>query len=114
MADSNMAYDILCDDQDFNNALVIVKTLLRHTLKLYGSVVRAADTKTLNLKGIDGRKDVKNLWDNLPEEFSSAEFKQLSHELGISHRTTERWLQRWVAEESVTRVSQGQYKKIAE
>lgn len=101
-----------CDFRDFDNALIIVKTLLLHCMKLYGGIVRAASATSLNLRAVGLRADQQELFDALPETFSKKEFAEANNKLELNIRTSEGWLGQWKENNIVKEIGYAKYKKV--
>ena len=100
-----------CDECDFVNALVIVKVVLLHSMRLCGNVVAEPQVKVAVVKGLDNREDVQKLFAALPEAFDKQEFIRISRAQGKYPKTTEKWLPDWVGQGKITIESRGHYRK---
>ncbi len=104
---------IWCEDRDFINALIIAATTLSHSMNIYGTVVKAVDTNMLLLKGIDSAARANELWEKLPDEFTTKECEEAARAVGVSWHTADKWVRNhWLKDQRVERVQQGKYKKL--
>ena len=101
-----------CDCRDFNNALIIVKTLLLHCMKLYGGIIASASSQSLQLNAVGERADKQALFDALPATFTRQQFDEASKDIPQSPRTIEGWLYRWNKVGKVKQVAYATYQKV--
>ena len=100
--------DLLCSDEDFDNAITITSVLIQHTSKVFCELFehRSASVPQKNV--------VQAFLDALPVEFSRQDYINAALAVGLSDRTGENYILRFAQEGKVIeRLSQGKYRKIS-
>jgi hypothetical protein len=92
---------LLCSDDDFRTALKLAEKLLFNANKVIEILPTQAEDS------LSGAK--LNVYQLLPDEFTTAEAKELGSRYGMSDRTTDRFLKTTCFEKT----SHGSYKKVA-
>ena len=98
---------MLCDDNDFHTAKTMVRTLLKHTAKVY-QTLPAIDDETLK----NGKNQVKNnYYQSLPPDFDKQTALNIASSLNIPKTTAERYLKQWCLSAQLNHVKHGMYSK---
>lgn len=96
---------IICIDTDYNNAELIINTLLFHTIKIFNQV-----------KGVNKNKFNKGkralLLDSLPDEFNRSQAMDIASYIGIKEKTAEGYITSYIERNSVSRIEHNSYKKL--
>ena len=98
---------MLCDDNDFQTAKIMVRTLLKHTAKVY-QTLPAIDDEALK----NGKNQVKNnYYQSLPPDFDKQTALNIASSLNIPKTTAERYLKQWCLSAQLNHVKHGMYSK---
>jgi hypothetical protein len=98
---------LICDDVDFNNALAITKTLVKHASKVFSEL--PAD-KPLSLK-----KNLKEQFlDKLPKFFNRQEYLETAKSLDIADKTAEGYVSKFIKGNLLFRLKKDHYEKIVQ
>ncbi len=99
---------LVCKDEDFEIALHVSKTLLKHSAAVF-----------MTLKDIEadfgpaedpiGQREL--LFQHLPQSFTTTEAMNIASACGISDKSCERYLTQWVKEGVTKRIARGKYIK---
>ena len=106
-----------CQHDDFQSLVVWAEMLMHHTLIHYDELLMANgvvgnDEEEPDLDSPDLLNETqRRLWDVLPKSFIKKEAIQVAMELGLSTRTTERFLAMYASIEILINSSKGCYKK---
>lgn len=92
--------ELMCSDLDFERCLKINDSLFKHTVKVF--------EKLNNLKP---RDKYEILFEELSNEFKRMKAVEIGKDHSISTRTVDGTLKRWVKEQKIIKVKNGQYKK---
>ena len=98
---------LYCHDGDFECAIIISKTLLQHTERVYTEL----SNHDLCRPAGQGQNRRSQLLELLPDEFVTSTAQELAAKLNIPRRTAERYLAEWNKEGILTKVAFGQYLK---
>ena len=98
---------LYCHDGDFECAIIISKTLLQHTERVYTEL----SNHDLCRPAGQGQNRRSQLLELLPDEFVTSTAQELAAKLNIPRRTVERYLAEWNKEGTLTKVAFGQYSK---
>ena len=98
---------LYCHDGDFECAIIISRTLLQHTERVYTEL----SNHDLCRPAGQGQNRRSQLLDLLPDEFGTSTAQELAAKLNIPRRTVERYLAEWNKEGILTKVAFGQYLK---
>ena len=98
---------LLCSDTDFSTTMIIVKTLLKHTSKVY---------ETLPIKESNviakGQYVMKQLfYDSLPKQFNRKIYLEIASNLKILPKTSERYIYQYIASGKLKRMLRDSYEK---
>ena len=98
---------LYCHDGDFECAIIISRTLLQHTERVYTEL----SNHDLCRPAGQGQNRRSQLLELLPDEFGTSTAQELAAKLNIPRRTAERYLAEWNKEGILTKVAFGQYLK---
>ena len=98
---------LYCHDGDFECAIIISKTLLQHTERVYTEL----SNHDLCRPAGQGQNRKSQLLELLPDEFGTSTAQELAAKLNIPRRSVERYLAEWNKEGILTKVAFGQYLK---
>ena len=99
------AEKIVCIDVDYNNAELIINTLLFHTIKIFNQVKKVKRNKFSK-----GKRDL--LLEKLPSEFNRSVIMDLASFIGIKEKTAENYITSFIQQNSITRLEHNSYKKL--
>ncbi|MCC6762843.1 MAG: DUF3987 domain-containing protein, partial [Chitinophagaceae bacterium] len=95
-----------CADQDFQNALAIVKTYLQHSLLMFNNLPKQAET--IHFKGGDNKR---RFFEALPAEFTRQQATELGTQFKLAPRTVDDILKN-VLGNGVEKLKAGHYRKV--
>ena len=100
---------MVCSEEDFQTAMVIGTKMLLHAADAYNQITE--DNREA-VPSIKGSYQKETFFVSLPASFSTGECVSLAERMGISERSTKRWLSQWAEQGQLTHVH-GNYEKIA-
>ena len=103
------AEEMVCTEEDFQTAMVIGTKMLLHAADAYNQITE--DNREA-VPSIKGSYQKETFFVSLPASFSTGECVSLAERMGISERSTKRWLSQWAEQGQLTHVH-GNYEKIA-
>ena len=71
------------------------------------------DTQPTEVGIVSGSLQQKQFYDSLPQSFSRTDADSLANTLGMSLKSTDRWLTEWTKCSKLQRVAHGQYEKVS-
>jgi hypothetical protein len=93
-----------CEDVDFDNALAMVKVLVKHSSKVFNDLpIESKKQKQMNKK--------ERFLETLPAEFTRQDYLSTADELGIPHKTAEGYITAFVKAVLIHRDSHSKYEK---
>lgn len=95
-----------CTDQDFYNALAIVKTYLQHSLLMFNNLPKQAET--IHFKGGDNKR---RFFEALPAEFTRQQATELGTQFKLAPRTVDDIL-KYAVGAGLDKIKAGLYRKI--
>ena len=110
MEDGDFYTDLICSDEDFTTALTISEVLIRHTIYVYGTLFKAADTPV-----ITGEKNTikTRFLEALPITFSKSDYLEAAQKVGLKAKTAESYITRFLAPGGpIERLEHGKYHKL--
>jgi len=96
---------INCDLQDFYVALELAKTLKVHSFEIYNELA-GYPSKVLKFS-----RQIREYYHELPSIFTRKDADNIAEKMGIKLSTAEKWLEKFIAEKVIERMSFGQYSK---
>ncbi|MGL5979357.1 MAG: DUF3987 domain-containing protein [Phocaeicola sp.] len=84
--------EVVCRDEDFENALVIADVLLHHNLLFATSQLKAGE----NVKRMCGVFRLKSIWENIPTRFTFTQLLKEAEKLKVSKASVIRYLKRLI------------------
>lgn len=103
---------IKCHDKDFNIAMTIMNVLLNHTAYIYSSLAKEEDNALSKPLGRLSNPE-RNLFQALPDEFTTLVVSETAKSLGINPDTARRYIGNFVNKHKIAiRVKLGVYQKI--
>lgn len=98
---------LICDDVDFNNALDITKTLVKHASIVFSEL---PEDRPLSLK-----KNLKEQFlDRLPKFFNRQEYLETAKALDIADKTAEGYISKFIKANLLFRLKKDHYEKISQ
>jgi hypothetical protein len=98
---------LICDDVDFNNALDITKTLVKHASIVFSEL---PEDRPLSLK-----KNLKEQFlDKLPKFFNRQEYLEIAKDLDIADKTAEGYISKFIKGNLLFRLKKDHYEKIVQ
>jgi Protein of unknown function (DUF3987) len=92
---------LICSDVDFNNALQLMKVLLRHSQFTFNTI----ETGDLSLQD-------ENILDSLKAQFTRAQIVEIGKNYNVPKRTIDDKLSQWQRKKIIKKISIGKYKKL--
>jgi hypothetical protein len=96
--------ELICDDESFKSALIIVETLSVHSIDIYKSL-----PSNKGLSKIKGKKQV--YFDALPVSFNRTIAMQVANTVALKEKTAEYYLKSFVDEQLINKPEHNSYKK---
>ena len=96
---------LLCSDTDFSTTMTIVKTLLKHTSKVYETLPIKESTATA--KGQYVMK--QSFYDSLPHRFNRQMYIEIANNLKIPSKTSERYIYQFVTSGKLKHLAHDSY-----
>ncbi len=100
---------IICSDEDYDTAIIILKTLIEHSSDIFSRLPQAATTPVTSISPLGSLK--QQLLDSLPSTFDRPTYQKLASELGLNLRSVDRNIRQWVEDGKLKKLSQGKYMK---
>ena len=100
---------ILCADEDYEAAEMIVNKMLLHMAAAYMMIDGDAQDVVPEIKPLDQRKV---LFEQLRPEYAHKELVSEAKTQGISPRTAFRWNEKWLHDGLITKAEYGVYRKV--
>lgn len=103
-----MPSEIVCCDADFATMILLGHKLLMHAAMMYELL---PNTNSQQVGVISQDFLQKQFFDLLGSEFTKADADKVAISIGLSVRTTERWLAHWAKNGKIRRIAHGTYQK---
>ena len=101
---------VVCSDDDFETLLLIGHKLLLHAAMMYQMLPQNKDA----VPGEIGQSLIqKQFFQMLPTDFTKQDAVKTAEVLGVTVRTVERWLVKFVQSSEILHVSHGEYQKVS-
>lgn len=100
----DVSNSILCEDEDFNNAISIVKILIKHASSVFSQLPE--DSKTPKFKNLK-----EQFLENLPANFSCKQYLEVADKLKIPHKTAEGYITTFIKSGLIQRLKKDSYQK---
>ena len=101
---------VVCSDDDFDTLLLIGHKLLLHAAMMYQMLPNSKDA----VPGEIGQNLIqKQFFQMLPTDFTKQDAIRQAEVLGVSVRTMEKWIDKYLQTTDIERIAQGKYKKNA-
>ena len=101
-----MTETIICTDEDFNTALLIVQTYLQHSLLMFNNLPK--QNESMQFHSGDGKR---KFFEALPKEFTRKEATEIGTKFKLSARTVDDVLKSCLGV-SPTKIKAGSYQRI--
>jgi hypothetical protein len=99
---------MVCSEEDFETMLLIGHKLLMHSAMMFQMLPENKDAAP----GEIGHTLIqKQFFEMLPADFTKQDAVKQAQVLGISVRTMEKWIDKFVQSTDIVRVTHGQYQK---
>lgn len=99
-----------CSDEDFGTIMLMGHKLLMHAAATYDLLPTISTPAPV---APSGSLMQKQFLDSLPEHFSKHDAEHLADTLGVSVKTLNNWLTKWVQNAMVQHIAHGEYGKCA-
>jgi hypothetical protein len=98
---------LICDDVDFNNALDITKTLVKHASIVFSELPED--------RPLSSKKNLKEQFlDKLPKFFNRQEYLETAKSLDIADKTAEGYISKFIKGNLLFRLKKDHYEKISQ
>lgn len=105
---------IVCDDRDFNIAIVISNCLINHEAYVYSNLVPREDPSSMQTLKCKMTGQKAQLLNDLPDSFITQDLYRIAERLNISKRTANRYLGEYInVMQAVQRIKNGVFQKIS-
>lgn len=108
MEHGNISSTMVCTDEDYQTTITIIKTLLKHTAKIYKSLTPSIDTARTSSEPTQLRQ---NFSDSLPPAFNRQTYLSIAKQLGIADKTADKHITSMCNKGTIIRESHGNYTK---
>lgn len=103
--------DVLtCSNEDFETAMVISTKLLLNAADAYNQI---GGKDQLAIPEVKGSYQKETFLASLPNSFTTGECVKQGQQMGVSRRSSERWLQNWIETGVLQKADFGKYAKIS-
>lgn len=102
--------DLLKDFELPSDGLYITTDI--HESQLPPFLERALSKDTTPSAPLHRTTKATNLYDMLPNEFTTAEAIEIGESMGISYRTVQTWIKKYCESKQLRKLYQGKYKKL--
>ena len=99
---------VVCSEEDFQTMLLIGHKLLMHAAMVFQMM---PELKATPVGEIGGNMLQKQFFQMLPTDFTKQEAVKQAEVLGVSVKTIEVWLQKYIESSHIERVMHGSYRK---
>ena len=99
---------VVCSEEDFQTMLLIGHKLLMHAAMVFQMM---PELKATPVGEIGGNMLQKQFFQMLPTDFTKQEAVKQAEVLGVSVKTIEVWLQKYIQSSHIERVMHGSYRK---
>ena len=104
----DMSQILLCSDDDFSSTMTIVKTLLKHTSKVFRTLPIKENGTTSN-----GQVVIKQVfYDSLPKQFNRKIYLEIASNLKILPKTAERYIYQFITFGKLKRIAHDSYERM--
>ena len=103
---------LICSNEDFHTAMLIVDTLVYHVVSVYCELSGKFTKKKAENEKVVYLSQKELVYSLLPDEFDKKEYNSIVVIQGVSVKTAEKWLNKYMSEGLLQRVEQGHYKKL--
>ncbi len=97
---------LLCSNQDFDNTLMIIETLVKHSEHVYFTVQQSSKKQQIPVK----KKE--NFYNRLPNTFSRKDYAATASTMSIPDKTAQRYIREFIDQGMVERQQHGIYSKL--
>ena len=104
---AEISQTMVCSDDDFQTAITMARVLLRHTAKVYDSLL--LNKNMASVKGCDALR--QSFFNSLPAQFGRQDYLVAAQRLNIPPKTAEKHISRFCAEGKLNHIAQGKYEK---
>jgi len=104
MDEGNISNIMVCGDIDFQTALTMVKTLLKHTAKVYQELMPITDSTA------EKTQIRQTFLDNLPTNFSRQTYLSIAEQLNIPAKTADKYIKSFCDTGKIIHEAHGQYR----
>ena len=98
---------LMCEDDDFSNAINIIRVLLQHTSRVFQDLPQTASSNPARQSNILKRK----LLEALPNQFDRSIYLSVAQRLGIKPKTAEKHIADFKAHNLIIHEAKNQYRK---
>jgi hypothetical protein len=95
---------LVCRDNDFNTALLMVKILVQHAAQVFQQLPSEAVTTV-------PKNQKQQFLDELPKEFCRKDYLTVANKLGIPDKTAEKHIKRFATSGLINHYAHDKYKK---
>ena len=99
---------VVCSEEDFQTMLLIGHKLLMHAAMVFQMM---PELKVTPMGEIGGNMLQRQFFQMLPTDFTKQEAVKQAEVLGVSVRTMEKWIDKYVQSTEIVRIAQGIYNK---
>lgn len=103
--DGTISNIVICDDQDFESALIIANILKAHTAFVFEHNISSDYNAKL-------KPEPQRYYQALPDDFKRSEANSVAAKIGLHPKTGEKYLDDYLSKNMLTRVKHGHYSKL--
>ena len=105
--------EVICDDRDFNIAIIMVNILINHTSMVYSTMLRKNGAEDENDVTAKMSMRDKQFFDSLSTDFTTKDYIAVAEQLNIPPKSAEKIIGRFINRyRVVVRERNGKYQKV--
>ena len=109
MDNSELTNDLVCDDEDFDVALTMSRTLAVHTARIFDELSSIEYSRSSSVAKSSKRQ---SFFAALPDDFDRQDYLEAAERTGVPPSTAEKWIRAFCADDGpLERIEHGRYRK---
>ena len=109
MDNSELTNDLVCEDEDFDVALTMCRTLAIHTARVFDELSSIELSRSTSVAKSSKRQ---SFFAALPDDFDRQDYLEAAERTGVPPSTAEKWIRAFCAEDGpLEKVEHGRYRK---
>ncbi len=108
MEHGNISSTMVCTNEDYQGTITIIKTLLKHTAKIYQSLMPSIDIPRTSSEPTLIRQ---HFCDSLPVDFNCKTYLSIAKQLQIAEKTADKYIKSFCLRGTICHEAHGRYSK---